>query len=199
MKDIKTKSEQIMKELLTISPSPVKTGQIVEGKIAEINKSNLFVNLGPLGTGIILTKEIKENPEIFKEVKVGEKVSCLVLEPENENGYIELSLKEAQRKLSWQSLEKAKKEEQSLKVKVIQANRGGLIVEILGIVGFLPVSHLSASHYPEVERGDKNKILEELNKFVGQELKVRIIDLNQREERLIVSEKILSRKTEKYY
>lgn len=185
------KQSKLMEELLKVSQSLPKVGQIVSGKIIEINRNNIFIDLGSFGIGIILLKEIRENPEILKELKIGQEVNCLVLEPENEKGYIELSLKEANKELSWESLEKAKKDEQTLLAKVIQANRGGLLVEVLGISGFVPVSQLAARHYPRVENGDKSKILQELNKFIGQELKVKIIDLDPKDQLLILSEKIL--------
>jgi len=185
------KQSKLMEELLKVSQGPPKVGQIVSGKIIEMNRNSIFIDLGSFGIGIILPKEIRENPEILKELKIGQEVNCLVLEPENEKGYVELSLKEANKELSWKALEKAKKDGQTLVAKVISANRGGLLVEVLGISGFLPVSQLSVCHYPRVENGDKSKILQELNKFVGKELKIKIIDLDQKNQLLILSEKIL--------
>ena len=183
----------IMEELMKTSLAPVKAGQILAGKIIEISRNNIFVDLTGLGTGIILAKEIRENPNLLKELKIGQEVQCLILEPENEKGYIELSLNEANKELSWDTLLRAKKEEESLSAKVLQANRGGLVMEVFGVTGFLPTSQLSPSHYPRVENGDKNKILEELSKFVNQELKVKVLDLNPKDQTIIFSEKILNK------
>jgi len=181
------------KDLLLASINTIKESQILEGKIIEANKSNIFIDFGALGTGIVLGREIKDNPSLVKELKVGQTISCVVLESENENGYIEVSIKEADRELSWTKLEELKNTSRNALAKVIQANRGGLLVSLLDQKGFLPVSQLSPEHYPRVDGGDKEKILKELNKFVGKDLKVKVIDLDPREEKLIVSEKALNK------
>lgn len=182
-----------LKNLLTSGAGPVKAGQIIEGKITEMSKKNIFIDFGPLGMGIILGKEIKENPSLIKELKINSRVNCLVLEPENENGYIEVSLREANKELSWEKLEALQNSGETVSAKVLQANRGGLITEIMGQPAFLPVSQLSYEHYPRVDGGSKDKILQELNKFVGKELKVKVLDVDQREDKLIVSEKALNK------
>jgi small subunit ribosomal protein S1 len=166
---------------------------MIEGKITELGKKNIFIDFGPLGVGIILGKEIKENPSILKEIEIGETVKCMVLEPENEKGYIEVSFNEANKEISLNKLEDIKASGQPIMVKVMQANRGGLVVEVMRQKGFLPVSQLSPEHYPRVEGGNRDKILQELNKFVGKELKVKVIDLDPREDKLIVSEKALNK------
>ena len=73
--------------------------------------------------------------------------------------------------------------------KILEANKGGLMIEVNGVPGFLPVSQLGSEHYPRVEDGDKNKILELLKRLIGQELNVRILDADRINEKLIVSEK----------
>lgn len=181
------------KDLLLASINTIKEGQILGGEIIEANKSNIFIDFGALGTGIVLGREIKDNPSLAKELKTGQTISCVVLEPENENGYIEVSIKEADKELSWTNLEELKNTSRNASAKVIQANRGGLLVSLLGQKGFLPVSQLSPEHYPRVDGGDKEKILKELNKFVGKDLNVKVIDLDPREEKLIVSEKALNK------
>jgi len=182
-----------MKDLLAASPAPAKAGQILEGKVLEISKSNIFIDFGPLGMGIILGKEIKESPSLVKELKPGQMVNCLVLSPENETGYIEVSLKAARKELSWEKLEELRKSGETIAAKIIQANRGGLMADIMGQSAFLPVSQLSFKHYPRVEGGDKNKILQELNKFVGKEMNVKVLDIDQRQDKLIISEKALNK------
>ncbi|MBU3934930.1 S1 RNA-binding domain-containing protein [Patescibacteria group bacterium] len=186
-------TESKMKGLLTSSADPIKAEQILEGKVIEISKKNIFIDFGPLGTGIILGKEIKENPSLVKELKIGQMVNCFVLEPENNKGYIEVSLREANKELSWEKLEELKNSGQTITARVLQANRGGLLMDVMGQGGFLPVSQLSFEHYPRVDGGSKDKILQELNKFVGQELKVKILDLDTREDKIILSEKALNK------
>jgi small subunit ribosomal protein S1 len=108
---------------------------------------------------------------------------------ENEDGYIELSVREASYEKAWEDIESKRDTQEKIGTKVLSANKGGLLVEVNGISGFLPVSQLSSKNYPRVDDGDKNKILTLLKKLVGQELNVRILDANRESEKLIVSEK----------
>jgi small subunit ribosomal protein S1 len=123
------------------------------------------------------------------KIKKGDVVSATLTDIENEDGYIELSIREASYGKSWDDLESKKDTQDIVMTKVLDANRGGLMVELNGINGFLPVSQLSSEHYPRVEDGDKNKILELLKKLVGKEIQVKIIDADKESEKLIVSEK----------
>lgn len=170
----------------TILPRP---GDLLEGTIISIGKNAVFVDLKEAGIGIIFGREIKENRQLFKGMKEGEKISAVVAEPENENGYIELSVRRAFREQAWGILQEIVEAKETVTAKITAANRGGLIVNVNGIIGFLPVSQLSTENYPRVEEGDKTKILQHLNKFVNQDMAVRIIDLDPKEEKLIVSEK----------
>lgn len=191
------KESKKMKDLLTQkegAPRLPHAGEVVEGQIIKIGKSSLILDLGALGTGIIYGGEIKENKEMIKELKVGQTVSALVIDSENEDGYVELSLKEANLEKAWLILKEKKQTNQPIKVKVKEANRGGLVIAFSGIIGFLPVSQLSSENYPRVEGGDKSKILNHLNKFIGKEMEVKIIGLDQRDDKLIVSEKALEEK-----
>lgn len=184
--------DKIMKNLLAGEEKSLRlpqVGDLIEGRIIKISKNELILELGPLGTGIIYGGELRENSTLFKELKVGQKISALVLDPENEDGYVELSFKDANLERIWTDLEEQKKAGGTVEVKVIEANRGGLVIELSGIVGFLPVSQLSPQNYPRIENGDKNKILQELNKFVGKKILVKIISLDKRNEKLVVSEK----------
>jgi small subunit ribosomal protein S1 len=190
--NVKTDSKKtLMGGLLTQAPKMPKPGDIVTGKILEIGKNSIFVDLGALGTGVLLGQEIKENKSLVKSLKIDQEISAMVLEEENEKGLVELSLKEAHREQSWDGLKKIMEDKEIVKARITAANRGGLMVSIRDIVGFLPVSQLSYEHYPRVEDGDKNRILQELNKFVNKELDVRIIDLDPSQQKLIASEKAI--------
>jgi len=189
MKDLLFKDDQ--------TPRLPQTGDLIEGKIIKLSNNSIVLELGPLGTGIIYGGEWKDNKEMIKNLKKGDKISALVVIPENDEGYVELSLKEATLEKTWSDLSSQKQTNQTIKVKVIEANRGGLVIKYSGTTGFLPVSQLSPENYPRVEGGDKNKILTELNKFVGQEMKVKIISLDKKTEKLIVSEKATQEKKHK--
>ena len=167
-----------------------RVGDIVEGVLMKKQGSTAFVDLG-FGTGIIYGKEFQDGKEVLKQKAEGESVVAKIIELENENGYIELSLKEAGREKFWKEAAQVMHEKTSLTLRALEANRGGLVFEWKSTKGFLPVSQLSQKHYPRVEGGDKMRILEELHKFVGQEFELQIITVDPKEEKLIFSEKSL--------
>lgn len=174
---------------------PLKVGQIVEGKVIGTGRSALFLDLGAFGTGAIYGREFYEAKEELKGLKVGDAVFAKVISLDNEQGFIELSVRGASRELAWETLKEKKESGKVLTIKVSGANKGGLLAEVSGIPAFLPVSQLKTEHYPRVEGGDSAKILKALQKFIGKELEVKIFNLSQREEKLILSER--ARETEK--
>jgi len=180
-----------MNNLLQKSPAMPKEGQIVKGAVIEVGKNTVFVDLGPIGTGVILGREVKDNQQTIKGLKAGDEIFAMVLETENENGLVELSLKAANKQTAWEDLAELMQKKEIVTTKIVKANKGGLMAELKGIACFLPVSQLSYEHYPRIDDGDKTKILNELNKFVGKELNVKIIDLDPSAQKLIVSEKAL--------
>jgi len=168
---------------------PPKVGEIIEGKVVAKESGKLFLDLGPIGTGIIYGKEFYEAKAKIKESKIGDSLFAKIISLDNDEGYIELSISQAGTELSFETLGKKKEEGEKISVKIMGANKGGLISEVMGIPAFLPVSQLIPEHYPRVEKGDTAKILRELQKFVGQELEVKILDLSQKGEQVILSEK----------
>ncbi|KPJ73649.1 30S ribosomal protein S1 [Parcubacteria bacterium DG_74_1] len=180
-----------MKELIEREnlSRPPKVGEIIEGKVVAKESGKLFLDLGPIGTGIIYGKEFYEARAKIKDLKIGESLFAKVIGLENEEGYIELSISQAGIELSFEALRRKKEEGEKILVKILGANKGGLISEVMGIPAFLPVSQLTPEHYPRVEKGDTVKILRELQKFVGKELEAKIIDLSQKGEQIILSEK----------
>ena len=172
--------------------SQISVGSIVEGTVIGRDRSSLFIDLGIHGNGIIYGKEFYEAKEIIKDLKNGDKIYAKVVDLENENGYKELSLKEATRQIGWQKLKNLKEKGDILKVKISGVNKGGLLTSVEGIAAFLPVSQLASEHYPRVTDADKQKILKELQKFIGQTLEVKILDLAAEENKLILSEKAKS-------
>ncbi|MBI2096804.1 MAG: S1 RNA-binding domain-containing protein [Candidatus Sungbacteria bacterium] len=181
--------EQLLKSRSGEFFSMPKAGDIVEGVAIEKRGAKLFVDLGNQGTGVVYGREYYEAQDIIKNIDVGSPVTAKVVELDNEEGYIELSLREAGREKNWRDLKEKMQTGEVLSVVVKEANRGGLILELNSVRGFLPVSQLSMKHYPRVENGDKEKIFEELQKFVGTELKVKILDVNPYEDKLIFSER----------
>jgi small subunit ribosomal protein S1 len=166
-----------------------KEGDVVEGKVIEIGSNAVYLDLGVFGTGIVLGKEIKDGLGTTDKLKISDTVSATITDIENEDGYIELSVREASIERAWQDLEKKQMKEETFSTKILDANKGGLIVEVNGITGFLPVSQLSNEHYPRVEEGEKSKILEKLRSYIGTEMQVKVIDTDRENEKLIASEK----------
>lgn len=166
-----------------------KAGDIIEGLVMEKRGNRLFIDLQSRGTGIVYGREFYDAQSIIKNLNPGDSVSAKIVDLDNEDGYVELSLSEAGKEKEWQEIKRIMETETVLPLKVNDANRGGLIVEYKGIQGFLPASQLSQEHYPRVDGGDKKKILDELKKLVGTELQLKIIDINRDEEKLIFSEK----------
>lgn len=169
----------------------LKVGDVIDGKVLGREGNRLFVDLGPRGIGVVFGKEYYEAQHAIKNVTVGETVTAKVVELESDivPGYPELSLKEAGKERLWADLREAMQKRETLTIKVKEANRGGLLMEYNGVLGFMPVSQLSQKNYPRVEGGDKEKIFEELKKFIGKDMNVRIIDVDPNEEKLIFSER----------
>ena len=178
-----------MGKLLADTTNPPSLGDLVEGPVIAIDKKGVFIDLKPYGTGIIFGREYINARDIIRKVNVGDNIAAKVVDISNAEGYIELSLKEAKQALIWSEAEEAIKSKATFEVPVLEANKGGLLMSWQGIHGFLPASQLKADHYPRVEDGDKDKILEELKKLVGQKLSVTIIGATPKEGKLIFSEK----------
>ncbi|MBI1866341.1 MAG: S1 RNA-binding domain-containing protein, partial [Candidatus Staskawiczbacteria bacterium] len=138
---------------------------------------------------IIFGREFYEVKDVIKNLKIGDKIFAKIVELENEEGYKELSLKDATKEISWQKLKEIKEKGTILKVKITGVNKGGLLTSIDNIPAFLPVSQLSPENYPRVVDADKQKILKELQKFIGKTLEVKILDSMAQENKLILSEK----------
>src|SRR3989339_817955 len=166
-----------------------KVGDIVKGKVITASKKEVLLDLNGAMTGLIRNKELYNEAEEFANLKSGDETEATVLELENEQGMLELSFRYAGHQRTWSSLQKLKAENQAVAAKVTDANKGGLLVTVANVHGFLPVSQLSPEFYPRVQGGDKNKILEKLKTYVGQDFQVKILDADEESEKLIVSEK----------
>lgn len=193
--EARTKSQ--MNALVDQSPTPPKDGDLVEGKVSAIGRARVYVEIAPFGTGLIFGREYMNARDILRKVSVGDTIAAKVVDPGNEDGYIELSLKEARQALIWSDAEEAVKKQTVMFLQVKEANKGGLIIEWQGIQGFLPASQLGGEHYPRVEDGDKDKILSALNDLIGKSLSVIMITADQKEGKLIFSEKGPQEKEEK--
>lgn len=162
---------------------------MVEVTLIEQGNKAVFFEVPKIGTGIIYGRELINAKDILKKLAVGDTVTAKVVEPENEEGLVELSLAEADKQKAWQSMKDLKEAGETLTVTITDANAGGLIAEVSGLQAFLPVSQLSNNNYPKGAEGNRAKILEELQKLIGKELKVKILSVNPRMNKLILSER----------
>jgi len=179
----------VLNSVVSRSLNKPEIDSLVEGVVISVEKSSVYVDLSPFGAGIIYGREFINAKDIIKKISIGDIIKAKIVDTENDDGYIELSLKEAKQALTWNEAEKAIKEKTIMSLEVKDANKGGLILEWQGIQGFLPASQLKAEHYPRVLDSDKDKILKELKKLVGQQISVMIISTLPKEGKLIFSEK----------
>jgi small subunit ribosomal protein S1 len=186
---VEPKLDTLMDRLLNESANPPLVGELVEGPVLNVEKSAVYIDLAPFGTGIIFGREYITARDIIKKINIGDVVAAKVVDTNNKDGYIELSLKEARQALIWSEAEAAINNKSVLELPIVEANKGGLIIQWQGISGFLPASQLKTEHYPRVLDGDKDKILEELKKLIGTKISVSIISAIPKEGKLIFSEK----------
>ena len=177
-----------MDELLASASDSVKkvvAGDTVSGVVLSVKKHEILIDLGAQGVGLVPRREAS----FARNLEVGQEVSASVIDPEMEDGTVLLSLRKAVKDKGWDEIQAKMDAAEIVEVTPFDANRGGLLVEYEGIRGFLPVSQLSAEHYPRVGSADKDEILQRLNSLVGKGIKVRILDANKKDNKLIFSEK----------
>jgi len=178
-----------MAPLILAMKSPPQIGDLVEGSVIALDKASVYVDLAPFGTGIIYGREFMIARDVIKKINIGDVIAAKIVDNSHKEGYLELSLKEARQAIIWSEAEIAIKEKKVLDLPIKEANKGGLLIEWQGIVGFLPASQLNTDHYPRVSDGDKDKILDELKKLVGHRIQVSIITADPKEGKLIFTEK----------
>lgn len=175
-----------MDELLESSEiKQLKSGDVVEGVVTGIKKQEIWIDLGANGVGVVQRREISGG----QALELGKQVTVSVLEPELEDGYVLLSMRRAAKDRGWDELKRIQESGEIIEIFPYDANRGGLLIEAEGIRGFLPVSQLAAGHYPRVSGADKDEILQKLNSLTNKPIKVRVLDVSKKDNKLIVSEK----------
>lgn len=182
---------QTMEELVSagVDIKVLKEGDMVEGKLLSVGKNEVYVDLVGYGVGVVRGRELYDDEATLNSLRPGDQIFVSVVEPENKEGIVELSLRQAGSQRVWQTLRDKMEKKEIVRTKILEANKGGLMVEVNNVMGFLPVSQLSLEHYPRVEDGDKNRIFQVLQSYVGQSFDVQIITADSEEEKLIVSEK----------
>lgn len=181
-----SKNTLTMDDLLAGSDiKSLSTGDVIEGLVTSIRKNEVWIDLGAKGVGVVLRREIGHD-QILEE---GLKVTVSVIDPEMDEGHALLSMKRAVKDRGWDEVQRVFDAQEIVEVMPYDANRGGLLVELEGIRGFLPVSQLAAGHYPRVSGADKDEILQKLNGLANKPLRVRVLDVSRKDNKLIFSEK----------
>src|SRR5690606_4536386 len=189
-----TKATITMDDLLSNAEADVKqlvTGETITGTVLSVRKHEVLIDLGAQGVGFVPRREVG----FSRSLKEGDEVTASIVDSELDNGYSLLSLRKAAKDRGWDEVAVKMEAGEIIEVTPYDANRGGLLVEYEGVRGFLPVSQLSAEHYPRVGSNDKDEILHRLNSLVGQTLKVCILDADRKTNKLIFSEKEAAKET----
>jgi len=164
-------------------------GAVISGKVVSVAKNKLVVDLNGVAVGIATGRETHDSGDTLKDLKVGDEVKTVVIEVENDDGMVVLSLKKASQATTWDNFDKAYKDGEIIEVTVSEANKGGLLIDVDGIKGFIPVSQLAPAHYPRVEDANTTQILSRLTKLIGIKLSCKIINLERSSGKIILSER----------
>ncbi len=193
------KVDALLEEL--IAPKTYKKGEIIEGTVLDVQDGQMMVDVGARAEGVITGKELKlDGKRVVKAP--GDKILVFVVNPENEEGQVELSIRRTGSELKWHELEQAKLKETPIDVKVIEANTGGVIVEISETMrGFVPSSQLKNNriYAPNMygSKEDAAKILQtKLAEMIGETLKVKVMEIDKEKNKVILSEKSVYSETD---
>jgi small subunit ribosomal protein S1 len=180
-----------MEALLERSPEIIRAepGMVLEGKVVFKGKNKVLLDVGGVATGIISGKELRDSFHTFHDLKVGTEVTAMVLEEENEEGMIVMSLRRVSQQKAWDRFHSLVAREGTMQFIPQEANKGGLLAIIDGIRTFLPVSQLSPMNYPRVTNADPEEIISRLKKFLGHPFMVKIITMDEEAGKIVVSER----------
>ena len=185
-----------MEELLAEQDTDIRSfkhGDVVEGAIVRIDKDEILVDIGAKSEGVVSNRELYgRNAESSPVLAVGDVVLVYVLQPESPEGHVVLSLRRAGLERKWRSMQEQFETGIIIEAPVIDHNKGGLIVDC-GIRGFVPISQIvDFPRRPQNEqpRDAAQEIAEKLQPYVGRRLRLKILEVNRKANRLILSEKV---------
>lgn len=192
-----------MKELLKEGEEirSFRRGQIIEGSVISTSHNALLLDVGGKGEGIVTGRELEDEDRSFKNLKEGDKVLVSVVQPEDAQGYLVLSLRRSEQIRKWKEMERIMGDGDIIEAKILDYNRGGVLVEVMGIRGFVPLSHMDSVHFSEVDRskaaGSLSEVKQRSANLKGKKIKVKIIELDKKQNRLVLSEKKAEKISEK--
>lgn len=176
----------------------IEVGKVLEGSVVEIKNSEIWVDLDGRAMGVVYRREVGDKSSV-SDLACGDRVLTYVLDDEDDEGFLILSLKKAGKERVWADLKRKMEKGTVIDVRITDANKGGLLTMIEGIQGFIPVSQLTAEYYPRVEGGDKEEILSRLNSLLGKSLPVKVIDIDRATNKLILSQKAAKSEEQKKF
>ncbi len=185
----------VMQKLLEDSAGirQFKPGDLVEGIVINVAPGEVLLDVGAKSEGIVTGEELEDSEKSYKTLNPGDKVLASVVQSENDQGYMVLSFKRSEKERKWRTVEDAFKDQSTLEVKVIEYNKGGLLVDCMGLRGFVPLSHLDRVHFTndiaKFAAGSEAELKESLKILSGMELKVKVIEVDRLKNRLVLSEK----------
>lgn len=189
------KADSVMTKLLGDAEVELKQfeqGDVVEGIVVSVSPKEILLDVGAKSEGVVLSEELG-NSELVENLKPGDTALAYVMQAENDQGYIVLSFKRAQRERAWRDADLAFKDDSVIEVTVLEYNKGGLLVDALGLRGFVPLSHLDRVHFTEemskFAAGSEAELKESLKVLSGTKLTVKVIELDREKNRLVLSEK----------
>jgi len=185
---VKDKRKNILGKVLR-SAKQINIGAVLEGEVIMRRGNEVYVDLSPYGVGRLYGVFYNQSKEIAKNLKEGDRCAVKIVGLDDGNGFLEIVLQDIDEVSRWQKVLDYYRKGEVLELKVKDANKGGLLVEVDGFQGFIPVSNLSPGLYPRVGPNEKEKILEHLKKFVGQNIRAVIVSLDSKEGKIILSEK----------
>ncbi|WP_376789296.1 30S ribosomal protein S1 [Thermoflexus sp.] len=175
-----------MGEWLEMAPSSLRRGDIVQGTIVQITPTQILVDIGMKAEGVITGRELERVPKEIREVlREGDVIQVQVVNPEDRSGNILLSLQRALMEEDWQQARRMMEEGEILELTVNSYNKGGLVVRVGRLRGFIPASQV----VPQEVGEEKLPVEQRLKRRVGQKIHVRIIEVNPEANRLILSER----------
>lgn len=170
-----------------------KVGDLIEGVVVSISHGEILLDIGSKSEGIISGSELVDTDNTAKNLNLGDKLFAKVIQLENNQGYIVLSIKKAESERKWKDAEEALDNGSVLEATVVEYNKGGLLVDCLGIRGFIPLSHLDRVHFSndlsKFASGSETELKEALKPLSGKNIKVKVIELDKEKNRFVLSEK----------
>lgn len=181
----------LMDSLMQDSPEILraKPGELMNGTVIFKGKNKLLIDIQGVATGIVSGRELRDSFHTFQDLKIGNTVMTMVLEEENEEGMIVLSLRMASQQKAWDHFHKLIDDDETMSFTPQEVNKGGLLANIDGIRTFLPVSQLAPVHYPRVSNSDQGEIMNRLQKYIGHKFTVKIITMDEEAGKIVVSER----------